>query len=67
MRQRLRLSEDAAFVFVPHLLPAVRGILSTIHVAFAQPVTGEALASAYASAYASPRSSISSPPARCPT
>jgi N-acetyl-gamma-glutamyl-phosphate reductase len=52
MRQQLRLADDAAFVFVPHLLPAVRGILSTIHVAFARPVAPDALASAYASAYA---------------
>ena len=28
---------DAPFVFVPHLLPVVRGILSTLHVSFAQP------------------------------
>ena len=53
MRQQLRLGNDAPFVFVPHLLPAVRGILSTIHVAFARPVTTEALASAYAASYAS--------------
>ena len=52
MRQQLRLPDGAPFVFVPHLLPAVRGILSTIHVAFAKPVTIEALASAYAAAYA---------------
>jgi len=52
MRQQLRLSQDAPFVFVPHLLPTVRGILSTIHVAFARPVTPEALASAYAASYA---------------
>ena len=34
MRQELGIAADAPFVFVPHLLPAVRGILSTIHVAF---------------------------------
>jgi N-acetyl-gamma-glutamyl-phosphate reductase len=51
MRQQLGLEEDAAFVFVPHLLPAVRGILSTIHVAFPQPVTDADLAAAFAAAY----------------
>ena len=34
MRQELGLSADAPFVFVPHLLPVVRGILSTLHVTF---------------------------------
>ena len=52
MRQQLRLPDDAPFVFVPHLLPAVRGILSTIHVGFARSVTEAELASAYAEAYA---------------
>jgi len=48
MRQQLGLDGAAPFVFVPHLLPAVRGILSTIHVAFPAPVSPERLASAYA-------------------
>jgi N-acetyl-gamma-glutamyl-phosphate reductase len=52
MRQGLGLSDDAAFVFVPHLLPTVRGILSTIHVSFVEPLTAEALAAAYAERYA---------------
>ena len=52
MRQQLRLGNDAPFVFVPHLLPAVRGILSTIHVAFARPVSADELSSAYAASYA---------------
>jgi N-acetyl-gamma-glutamyl-phosphate reductase len=47
MRQGLGLSAEAPFVFVPHLLPAVRGILSTIHVSFPAPVSPDALASAY--------------------
>jgi len=47
MRQQMGL-DGAPFVFVPHLLPAVRGILSTIHVAFSAPVTPETLAAAYA-------------------
>lgn len=47
MRQELGLSEEAPFVFVPHLLPAVRGILSTIHVTLVAPATPETLASAY--------------------
>jgi N-acetyl-gamma-glutamyl-phosphate reductase len=48
MRQELGLGGEVPFVFVPHLLPAVRGILSTIHVTFARPVTPDALAAAYA-------------------
>lgn len=52
MRQQLGLSADAPFVFVPHLLPAVRGILSTLHVAFGRPVAAEEIAEAYAAAYA---------------
>ena len=51
MRQALGLSGDAPFVFVPHLLPAVRGILSTIHVSFDEPVAPEALGRAYAAVY----------------
>jgi N-acetyl-gamma-glutamyl-phosphate reductase len=51
MREQLGLEQSAPFVFVPHLLPAVRGILSTIHVAFPRPVAGEELAAAYAAAY----------------
>ena len=51
MRQGLGLAEDAPFVFVPHLLPTVRGILSTIHVSFDQPVAPETLGRAYAAAY----------------
>ncbi|HEX5855638.1 MAG TPA: N-acetyl-gamma-glutamyl-phosphate reductase [Thermoanaerobaculia bacterium] len=52
MRQGLGLSQDAPFVFVPHLLPAVRGILSTLHVSFAEPQTPEALTAVYAKPYA---------------
>jgi N-acetyl-gamma-glutamyl-phosphate reductase len=48
MRQELGLSEDAAFVFVPHLLPVVRGILSTLHVTFRAGVSPADVAAAYA-------------------
>jgi N-acetyl-gamma-glutamyl-phosphate reductase len=51
MRQQLGLPGEADFVFVPHLIPAVRGILSTIHVAFSRPVAAEELSAAYADAY----------------
>ena len=53
MRQSLGLSPEAPFVFVPHLLPVVRGILSTLHVSFAKAQSPEALAAAFAEAYAS--------------
>jgi len=51
MRQQLGLPADAPFVFVPHLLPAVRGILSTLHVAFGRAVAAEELEEAFAEAY----------------
>ncbi|HXG58512.1 MAG TPA: N-acetyl-gamma-glutamyl-phosphate reductase, partial [Thermoanaerobaculia bacterium] len=52
IRQGLRLGDRATLVFVPHLLPTVRGILSTMHVAFTHAVTEEEIASLYADAYA---------------
>ena len=52
MRLALGLSEDAPFVFVAHLLPSVRGILSTIHVALKPGVDDDAIVAAYAKAYA---------------
>ncbi len=51
MRQELGLSGETPFVFVPHLLPVVRGILSTLHISFAEPQTPESLAAAYAKVY----------------
>jgi N-acetyl-gamma-glutamyl-phosphate reductase len=38
--------------FVPHLLPVPRGILSTIHVAFARETAADELAAAFGEAYA---------------
>jgi len=52
IRQGLHLGDRAPLVFVPHLLPTVRGILSTMHVAFTNAVTNEQLAEIYAKAYA---------------
>jgi len=52
MRQELGVRADAPFSFIPHLLPVARGILSTLHVAFTEPVTGAAIASLYDEAYA---------------
>ncbi len=52
MRQELGLSAEAGFTFVPHLLPVVRGILSTIHVSFDAPVSDEKIADRFADAYA---------------
>lgn len=51
MRQELGLSAGADFTFVPHLLPLVRGILSTIHVSFPGPVSDAAIAERFAAAY----------------
>jgi N-acetyl-gamma-glutamyl-phosphate reductase len=52
MRQELGLTAEASFSFVPHLLPVVRGILSTIHVSFDSPVSDERIAGQFAGAYA---------------
>jgi len=52
IRQGLRLGDRATLVFVPHLLPTVRGILSTMHVAFTHPVTDEEIANTYNESYA---------------
>ncbi len=51
MRQQLRLPAETPFVFVPHLLPAVRGILSTLHIAFRRPMDAEEIAETFAAAY----------------
>jgi N-acetyl-gamma-glutamyl-phosphate reductase len=52
IRQGLRLGDRATLVFVPHLLPTVRGILSTMHVAFTHPVTDDEIAKLYEESYA---------------
>ena len=51
IRLGLKLGERTALVFVPHLLPTVRGILSTMHVGFTHSVTAEELQATYAEAY----------------
>ena len=52
IRQGLRLGDRTTLVFVPHLLPTLRGILSTIHVGFTRIVTDAELTDVYAQAYA---------------
>lgn len=52
MRLGLGLPEFAPFVFVPHLLPIARGLLATLHVSFARPMTSAEIAGLYAAAYA---------------
>jgi N-acetyl-gamma-glutamyl-phosphate reductase len=52
MRQGLGLPAGASFTFVPHLLPLVRGILSTMHVSFASPASDTLVAERFATAYA---------------
>jgi N-acetyl-gamma-glutamyl-phosphate reductase len=51
IRQGLHLGDRATLVFVPHLLPTVRGILSTMHVGFTHAVTDDELAQIYAKTY----------------
>ncbi|HKC24587.1 MAG TPA: N-acetyl-gamma-glutamyl-phosphate reductase [Thermoanaerobaculia bacterium] len=53
MRQALGLADEASFVFVPHLLPLVRGILTTLHVSFDRSVAAEEVAELFSAAYAS--------------
>lgn len=52
IRQGLHLGERASLVFVPHLLPTVRGIYSTMHIAFTNAVTDEEMTAIYADSYA---------------
>jgi N-acetyl-gamma-glutamyl-phosphate reductase len=52
IRQQLHLGDRAPLVFVPHLLPTVRGILSTIHVGFLHAMTEQQVTDAYSKAYA---------------
>jgi N-acetyl-gamma-glutamyl-phosphate reductase len=52
IRQGLHLGERASLVFVPHLLPVVRGIYSTMHIAFTSAVSAEELTELYAESYA---------------
>ncbi len=51
IRQGLHLGERTTLVFVPHLLPTVRGIYSTMHVGFTSAVTNDELSALYADAY----------------
>jgi N-acetyl-gamma-glutamyl-phosphate reductase len=52
MRRFSGLAQTTPFVFVPHLLPVARGILTTLHVSFASPVQASTLSAAYEAAYA---------------
>jgi len=52
IRQGLRLGDRTPLVFVPHLLPTLRGILSTMHVGFTRVMTAQEIADDYARAYA---------------
>src|SRR5437660_3703895 len=52
IRQQLHLGDRAPLVCVPHLLPTVRGILSTIHVGFLHAMTEQQVTDAYTKAYA---------------
>jgi N-acetyl-gamma-glutamyl-phosphate reductase len=58
MRQELGFSGDAPFVFIAHLLPVVRGILSTLHVTFRADVSPKDVAAAYARYDGSPIVSV---------
>ncbi|HEY8133320.1 MAG TPA: N-acetyl-gamma-glutamyl-phosphate reductase [Thermoanaerobaculia bacterium] len=51
IRQGLRLGDRTPLVFVPHLLPTLRGILSTMHVGFTRALTASEIADTYARSY----------------
>jgi len=51
IRKAIGLAEERPFVFVPHLLPIPRGILSTLHVPLAIRCEVATLIDAYAEAY----------------
>ncbi|MBV8517168.1 MAG: N-acetyl-gamma-glutamyl-phosphate reductase [Acidobacteria bacterium] len=52
IRQGLHLGDKTTLVFVPQLLPIARGIFTTMHVGFTNPVSADELRAAYAAAYA---------------
>ncbi len=52
IRSGLRLGDRAPLVFVPHLLPTIRGILSTMHIGFVNPMTADEVMSIYQSTFA---------------
>ena len=52
IRTGLHLGDRAPLIFVPHLLPTIRGILSTMHVAFLNPMSADELMSIYQSTFA---------------
>jgi N-acetyl-gamma-glutamyl-phosphate reductase len=51
MRQALGLAADSDFVFAAHLLPVIRGILTTIHVKLKPGADAAAMTAAYGAAY----------------
>ena len=51
IRQGLKLGDRTPLVFVPHLLPTLRGILSTMHVGFTHTMTSTEMDETYARAY----------------
>lgn len=52
IRQQLHLGDRAPVVFVAHLLPVHRGILSTMHIGFTHAMSEQQIADAYTRAYA---------------
>lgn len=55
VRRALGWDDARPFELVPHLLPVARGILSTLHLPLAAPVTEAQVAEAYAAAYGGAR------------
>ncbi len=51
IRQQLHLGDRAPVVFVAHLLPVHRGILSTMHIGFTHPMSEQQIADAYTRVY----------------
>ena len=51
MKQALDLATYTPFIFTPHLLPTVRGIISTIYVTFLMPHSAAEIADAFDEAY----------------
>jgi N-acetyl-gamma-glutamyl-phosphate reductase len=52
IRQQLHLGDRAPVVFVAHLLPVHRGILSTMHIGFTHAMTEQQITDAYTRVYA---------------
>jgi N-acetyl-gamma-glutamyl-phosphate reductase len=51
IRQEAPIPDDIPFLFVPHVLPIVRGLMATLYLSFERPIDAGGLAAHYDRAY----------------